>query len=503
MEVEEIILCEPEVSVSCATMQQHSNDVTLVAGQITSLEISSCLESTSDKLSVSTMNTAGVAYNFPIVQHESMGVAEVGKQANISSPDEGIIPGVIEATQPAETNQVLSEAIDDTEKPVEVSDACGDEMSEVCIQIDVTSGDFLKQVAGSWSEFDGDKSRFLKGCKWSPDGTCVLVNCDDNVMRIYNLPQHLYGDANVEYCCEDMQPVLRMVEGETVYDFDWYPYMTSYDQSSSCYVSTSKDHPVHLWDAFTGSVRCSYLPYNHLDELVSANSLCFNYDGSKIFTGFNKMVRIFDTSRPGRECEERPTFVKRTDFKQSGIISCIASSSQHGNIYALGSFARTIGVYSERDPDFVFVLKGHVGGITQVKFSNNGNYLYSGGRKDPQILCWDLRYPGEIVWSLKREVETNQRIQFDMHKSGNFMMTGNTNGLISAWDTTDAAVSIPLDVHSFHAHHDAVNGLSLHPYLPLVASTSGQRHYDLDDTSSSSEEDGEDDSTELSKSTTR
>ena len=29
-------------------------------------------------------------------------------------------------------------------------------------------------------------------------------------------------------------------------------------------ISTSKDHPVHLWDAFTGHIRCSYLSFNHL-----------------------------------------------------------------------------------------------------------------------------------------------------------------------------------------------------------------------------------------------
>ena len=43
------------------------------------------------------------------------------------------------------------------------------------------------------------------------------------------------------------------------------------------------------------------------DEVVAANCLSFNLDGSCIYCGFNKMVRIFDTARPGRDFQERPT----------------------------------------------------------------------------------------------------------------------------------------------------------------------------------------------------
>ena len=29
-------------------------------------------------------------------------------------------------------------------------------------------------------------------------------------------------------------------------------------------LSSSRDHPIHLWDAFTGTIRCTYRAYNHL-----------------------------------------------------------------------------------------------------------------------------------------------------------------------------------------------------------------------------------------------
>lgn len=34
--------------------------------------------------------------------------------------------------------------------------------------------------------------------------------------------------------------------------------------------------------------------------------------------------------------------------------------------------------------------------------------------QDAELLCWDLRQPGHLLWSLSRDVTTNQRIYFDL-----------------------------------------------------------------------------------------
>ena len=44
--------------------------------------------------------------------------------------------------------------------------------------------------------------------------------------------------------------------------------------------------------------------------MATAHSLAFNLDGTKLYSGFNRMIRVFDVSRPGRECIHRPTFGK-------------------------------------------------------------------------------------------------------------------------------------------------------------------------------------------------
>lgn len=71
-----------------------------------------------------------------------------------------------------------------------------------------------------------------------------------------------------------------------------YPHMSSAEPATSVFVSTSRDHPLHLWDAFTGNLRASYRAYDHLDEVVAANSVCFNTTGDKIFAGNSNSLTV-------------------------------------------------------------------------------------------------------------------------------------------------------------------------------------------------------------------
>ncbi|KAL4631124.1 telomerase Cajal body protein 1 isoform X1 [Arapaima gigas] len=331
-------------------------------------------------------------------------------------------------------------------------------------------------LTGAWEEYRGIAENYLKGCKWAPDGTCILSNSADNVLRLYNLPPELYG--NDWDLLTEMTPVLRMPEGDTIYDYCWFPKMSSLDPNTCFIASSSRDNPVHLWDAFYGDLRATFRPYNHLDELTAAHSLCFSPDGSQLYCGFEKMVRVFYTDRPGRDCEERPTVVKKRG--QTGIISCMAFSPCQ-SMYACGSYSRSVGLYSCQDGSPLAMLPTHhQGGITYLLFSRDGFRLYTGGRK-AKILCWDLRDPGQILFSLRRSVTTNQRIYFDLDPSGQYLLSGDTEGVVSVWDTSmvacERSASTLQPLLQFQAHRDCTNGISVHPYMPLLVSSSGQRHF--------------------------
>ncbi|XP_004376269.1 telomerase Cajal body protein 1 [Trichechus manatus latirostris] len=328
-------------------------------------------------------------------------------------------------------------------------------------------------LSGSWSEFSAQSENFLKGCKWAPDGSCILTNSADNILRIYNLPPELYSEEEqLEYA--EMAPVLRMVEGDTIYDYCWYSLMSSTQPDTSYVASSSRENPIHIWDAFTGELRASFRAYNHLDELTAAHSLCFSLDGSQLFSGFNRTVRVFYTARPGRDCEVRSTFAKKQG--QSGIISCIAFSPTQP-LYACGSYGRSLGLYACDNGSPLALLGGHHGGITHLCFHPDGNRLFSGARKDAELLCWDLRWPSHPLWSLSREVATNQRIYFDLDPTGQFLVSGSTGGAVSVWDLSGALEDNgkPEPILSFLPQKDCTNGVSLHPSLPLLATASGQR----------------------------
>ncbi|XP_067410012.1 telomerase Cajal body protein 1 [Emydura macquarii macquarii] len=346
-----------------------------------------------------------------------------------------------------------------------------------------------KLLTGAWGEYACVPENFLKGCKWAPDGSCLLTNSADNTLRIYNLPPELYGQ---EWgAMSEMGPVLRMAEGDTIYDYCWFPLMSSTQPPTCFFASSSRDNPIHVWDAFHGHLRATFRCYDHLDELTAAHSLCFSPDGSQLFCGLDKAVRVFDTERPGRVCEIRPTFVKKQG--QSGIISCIAFSPAQP-LYACASYSKTVGLYSRAEGAPLAVLQGHQGGVTHLLFSPDGERLFTGGRMDPEILCWDLRHPGCALFSLRRSVATNQRLYFDLEPSGRFLLSGSTEGLVSAWDTTQPPTGDPEPVLEpvlqFQALRDCVNGISLHPSLPLLASASGQRAFPEPGASGEEDEEG-------------
>ena len=149
-------------------------------------------------------------------------------------------------------------------------------------------------------------NNFTKGCKWSvvvtcgsthimscrshhrtrsPDGTCLLTCYDDNALRLFNLPPELYtlplqthtpplvsaarsktGNSHADTCRHRRSPCERarlftIMHGSRACRLWTRPlaglpshYFGRNDVIPHCcfsIVSTSRDHPVHLWDAFT------------------------------------------------------------------------------------------------------------------------------------------------------------------------------------------------------------------------------------------------------------
>ena len=137
-------------------------------------------------------------------------------------------------------------------------------------------------VAGALAPFRAQANNTLRGAIWSPDGLCLLTASEDKRLRLFELPENLQSeeglaalddeaesDASAEPAQQPELPnPLTVLEGDAVYDYTWFPGMDSSQPETCCFLSSSRDHPIRLWDAYTGTCRASYVAYNHLDDVT-------------------------------------------------------------------------------------------------------------------------------------------------------------------------------------------------------------------------------------------
>ncbi|XP_073823262.1 uncharacterized protein isoform X2 [Musca autumnalis] len=175
------------------------------------------------------------------------------------------------------------------------------------------------------------KQCYTKGCLWSPDGTCLLVPVHMDGMHVLELPTDLYTtqELNAKRELSPLASAVHVKEGDMVYDCSWYPFMSSTDPATCCWLATQQHEPIHMWDAFTGELRCSYRGYDDVDEIESAISVAFSNDGQKVVGGYKKNIKNFDTNIPGRDYTTVP--VKQT-------VSCFAFNQENDNCVTTGSW---------------------------------------------------------------------------------------------------------------------------------------------------------------------
>jgi WD40 repeat protein len=239
---------------------------------------------------------------------------------------------------------------------------------------------FLPKLIARSNDITGD-SNFTQGCKFSPDGLCILTStASDNLLRLYNTPsipqkqetqekqEHEGKSEGVKDISTDedadisWKTILSAKGGDSIRSYAWYPLMNSYQPASCAFITSCRDQPIHLIDAYTGSIRATYSPYNALDEMEAPNVLQFTPGGDRIFaSGFrtDRTIHKFDVSRPGRDSDIlRLGKTRRSKDGQKGIVSAIAfpdkvnSAFAGSNVFAVGTYSPgSIYVYDDRLPN--------------------------------------------------------------------------------------------------------------------------------------------------------
>ncbi|XP_036321561.1 telomerase Cajal body protein 1 homolog [Rhagoletis pomonella] len=319
-----------------------------------------------------------------------------------------------------------------------------------------------------------EKQHYTKGCLWSPDGLCILLPVHLDGMHVIELPSDVYTDCAKQQVTatrtlSKLETAVHVKEGGTVYDYVWYPFMNSQSPVTCCWLATRQHEPIHMWDAFTGELRCTYRGYDSVDEVESAIAVTFSNDGEQVFGGYKKSIKVFDTNVPGRDSSSFPV-------KQA--VSCFALTTNNDSTVTTGSWMGYINHYDLRAPKLgsLFTLGGHTGGITWLRYAaladSDSWSLFSGARKDNKILEWDMRNYLKPVREFTRNIGTNQRIYFDLSpQEQRWLVSGDTTGKLRIWDLqNNVEEAQPL-------HGDCCNGVNFHPSLPILATTSGQHHF--------------------------
>ncbi|KAM7535900.1 hypothetical protein Aperf_G00000095026 [Anoplocephala perfoliata] len=328
-------------------------------------------------------------------------------------------------------------------------------------------------VKDEFSHGGGDKSDFnnyLRGCKWSPDGTCLLTQSNDNVFRIFDFDEINHEE---ELLTRKPTPRLRVRGYYPVIDYCWYPFMNANDDRTCVFISARERSPIEMLDSETGTVRCTYMPTNLNGELEKVSSIAFSSDGSCIFCGFKRFIKVVNTEYPSAmrripEVGEKP--------RLKGIISAIATPpyNECGNrgLYALGTFEGCVEVYSQGSgkTSVIECANAPSKGISQLKFLSE-RYLIAGGRVDGVIQVWDLAGTSkEPCLTFHRRVENYQRFQFDVDPTDRYLFTGSQTGAAFCYNFSTGELEF-----SWRAHEDSCNGMAIHPTSSVLATAAGQR----------------------------
>ena len=187
---------------------------------------------------------------------------------------------------------------------------------------------------------------YLFGCRWSPDATCVLACSSESSMHVFEADRWSMFPSCSASAPDAGAAAVTCRAAETVFDYCWFPRMSSALPDSCCFATTSRDQPLQLWDAYTGGRFASYAGYGDSEELDTATSVAFSWDCSRIYGGYNGLVRVWDVAVPGRSCRRVQLYRRAHSVAsgQKGLVSCIDSST-HG--VAVGSFAGTVAVYDD------------------------------------------------------------------------------------------------------------------------------------------------------------
>lgn len=337
-----------------------------------------------------------------------------------------------------------------------------------------------------------DSERYIsciQEAQLSPDGSCVFTSDYSRRFSVYPISNDILSQTVVQ----NLAPYASLHSSDPIWAFAVNPLFNLQDASSTTVLLSRRDTYISLHNALWGTPRAtnndaspatsagpvdistplaSYKLINGLTEAVVAPiSLVYSNGATHFFGGAKDEIAIFDlqeTDKPIHTIRTIPA--KRNKLKGGGRgfkgwVSALAisppSHTSHDGLLAAGSRTRYIGIYDSVGGNEIthFSLPGttngikfrneklnHVmgDGVSSLKWSPCGKYLYVAERSSDVLLIYDVRnFSLSLGYCAGRKALTRQKLGFDIWNAGaspydieglsHEVWAGGTDGMIRVW----------------------------------------------------------------------
>ncbi|KAF2255704.1 hypothetical protein BU26DRAFT_512675 [Trematosphaeria pertusa] len=369
----------------------------------------------------------------------------------------------------------------------------------------------------------------IQSAQLSPDGTCIFTTDYNRAFSVYPIDNDIVNEPGTR----SLKPYAQFVSADPIWAFAINPNFGVNDGNTTHVLVSRRNQYISLhnalWDLSrpidaqadiprTGPVNIStkvsrYKLIDHLTEDVRApTSLAYSHDGKYFYAGEQNTIAVFDLEYTDDPISKILTIpAKRNKLKGGGrgfkgYISALAlspaSPTNNAGILAAGARTRHVGLYdaiSGRETTHITLpgtfqgkklrndaLSSTIGdGVSQLKWSPDGNYLYVAERMSDAILIYDVRNVSlTLGYCAGRKALTKQRLGFDVWTAGDAtygyddvspeIWAGGTDGKIRVWrDPCLKEGAIEADEVVDVSDAPVVASL-VHPYGNLAVAASGK-----------------------------
>ncbi|KAF2632072.1 WD40 repeat-like protein, partial [Macroventuria anomochaeta] len=326
----------------------------------------------------------------------------------------------------------------------------------------------------------------IQEAQLSPDGTCIFTSDYNRAFSVYPIGTDILEST----ATQPLKMYAQFQSADPIWAFAANPLFNLQDSSSTHVLVSRRDRYITLhnalWDvsgANTGpesqsspvdihTPLASYKLINHLNEAVTAPlSLAYSTSGTHFFAGGQNGIAIFNLTNTDDPIHTIPTIPsKRNKLKGGGrgfkgYISALSVSppttTSSEGLLAAGARTRYVGIYDCISGSEVthFSLPGTVDGkkvrnenvthimgegVSSLKWSPCGRYLYVAERQSDVLLIYDVRnFSLALGYCAGRKALTRQKLGFDVWNAGaspydvesiaHEVWAGGTDGKVRVW----------------------------------------------------------------------